>query len=117
MSNNLKDILSNLNKDIEQDKLLEYLNNQLPQEEQHAVESSLNDDPFMSDALEGLAGMQDRAQLQPVLQQLNAQLNKQIKKSKVRKHKRRIPEQSWIYFAVILMLVLLIFTYLVMKKL
>jgi hypothetical protein len=44
MSNELKDILSNLNKDIEQEKLLEYLNRRLSEEEQHLLEHQMNDD-------------------------------------------------------------------------
>ena len=54
MSDNLKDILANLNKDIEQDKLLDYLNKKLPAAEAHEVEKQMADDAFMNDAVEGL---------------------------------------------------------------
>ena len=38
MSDELKDILSNLNPGTEQDKLLQYINRKLTDEEKHALE-------------------------------------------------------------------------------
>ena len=54
MSDDLKDILSNLNKEIEQEKLLEYLNKNLSAAEAHEVEKQMANDEFMNDAVEGL---------------------------------------------------------------
>ena len=54
MSDELKDILSNLNKDIEQQKLLDYLNKKLSAGESHELEKQMADDEFMNDAVEGL---------------------------------------------------------------
>ncbi len=44
MNDGLKDILSNLNKDIEQEKLLQYLNQHMSEEEIHAFEKQMSDD-------------------------------------------------------------------------
>lgn len=116
MNDNLKDILSNLNKDIEQEKLLEYLNKQLPAREAHDMEAQMLDDPFMNDAIEGLSEFNNKADLPSYVQQLNQNLQKQLSKKKARKEKRRIKDQPWVYFTIILILVLLIISYVLIKK-
>jgi len=116
MSNNLKDILSNLNKDIEQQKLLEYLNNELPQADQHAVEEALNDDPFMSDAMDGLQQFENKNDVPQLIHQLNADLKKELDKKKKRKRRQGIAPQTWTYIAIVFILLVCIITYLVMKR-
>jgi len=116
MSDELKDILSNLNKDIEQEKLLEYLNRNMTDAEQHAFEKQMNDDEFMNDAVEGLQALENKNDLTSVVQQLNADLKKQLDKKKKRKEKRKLNEQPWVYFSVLLILLLVIIAYLVIKR-
>jgi hypothetical protein len=116
MSKELKDILSNLNKDIEQDKLLEYLNNELTQEEQHLVESSLNEDAFASDAMDGLQLMENRKDLTPMIRQLNKELKKKLAVKRSRRKRMKLPEQSWIYITVIILLVLVVLAYIIIHK-
>ena len=116
MSDELKDILSNLNKDIEQEKLLQYLNRKMSDEEQHAFEKQMNDDEFMNDAVEGLQSIDNKNNLGSIIQQMNADLKKQLEKKKKRKQKRKLAEHPWIYFSVVLLLLLIIITYLVIKK-
>lgn len=116
MSDDLKDILSNLNKDIEQEKLLEYLNRNMTDAEQHAFEKQMNEDEFMNDAVEGLQSVENKNNLPLLVQQLNNDLKKQLSKKNKRKEKRRLKEQPWVYFSVILILLLIIIAYLVIKK-
>ena len=116
MSDELKDILSNLNKDIEQEKLLQYLNRNMSDEEQHAFEKQMNEDDFMNDAVEGLQSVENKNNLTLVVQQLNADLKKQLDKKKKRKEKRKLKEQPWLYFSVVLILLLIVITWLVIKK-
>lgn len=116
MSNNKKDILSNLNKDIEQEKLLQYLNRNMSDAEQHAFEKQMNDDEFMNDAVEGLQSIEDKKKIGVLIQQLNGGLKKQLKKRKDGKQKRKIAEQPMLYFSIILILLLIITAYLVIKK-
>ena len=78
MSDDLKKILSNLNNNIEQEKLLEYLNRQLTEEEQHDLEAQMNDDEFMSDALDGLEQMNDKTVVPLIVKELNSGLKKQL---------------------------------------
>lgn len=116
MNDNLKDILSNLNKEIEQDKLLDYLNNQLPQTEAHEVEKQMADDPFMNDAVEGLSNFNNKKDLNTYVQQLNYDLQKQVQKKKARKEKRKLKDEPWVYFTIILLLLLCIIGFVLVKK-
>ena len=54
MTDNLKDILSNSNKDIDNQRLMSYLKEQLNKAESHDVEKAMADDAFINDAIEGL---------------------------------------------------------------
>lgn len=116
MSDNLKDILSNLNKDIEQDKLLDYLNKKLPADEAHEVEKQMAADPFMDDAVEGLSEFESENKLSAYVQLINLDLQKQLDKKKKRKEKRRFKDKPWVYFTIILLLVLLVVCYIILKK-
>ena len=113
MNNDLKNILTHLNKDIEQDKLLEYLNSHMSQEEKHAFEKELMDDQFADEALEGLDQVKDKAALSAFVEQMNSKLNKELKKKKKRKNLQLPPST---YFAIIIILLIAIITYLVMKR-
>lgn len=115
MSNDLKNILSNLNNDIEQEKLLEYLNKQLNEQDQHAVESQLNDDPFMSDAVEGLSQINNKTDISLLVHQLNKDLASKLSKKKERR-KRPIGQAPWLYYAVIIILLLAVIGYIVIKR-
>jgi ABC-type bacteriocin/lantibiotic exporter with double-glycine peptidase domain len=116
MSDDLKDILSNLNKDkdIGQDKLLQYLNRTMPDAEQHELEKQMNDDEFMNDALEGLDQVKDKNTIPSRVHQLNADLKKQLDKRK--RKNREIPSQYWTYISIIIVLLLIIIGYLVIKR-
>ena len=86
MSDNLKDILSNLNKDIEQEKLLDYLNKKLSAAEAHEVEKQMAEDEFMNDAVEGLENFKNKKDLSLLVDQLNNDLKKQTAKKKKKYH-------------------------------
>ena len=115
MNKDFKNILSNLNKDIEQDKLLQYLNRSLTPEEQHDLEMQLNEDAFMSDAMDGLQQMKSTDKVSLTVSQLNAALKKQLDKNK-KKRKGTVMQDSWIYFTVILLLLLAVIGYVVINK-
>jgi anti-sigma factor RsiW len=116
MSDDLKDILSNLNKDIEQEKLLDYLNKNLSAAEVHEVEKQMADDEFMNDAVEGLENFRNKKDVSLMVQQLNSELKKQTAKKKARKEKRRLKDQPWLYISIVTLLLLIIVAYLVIKK-
>lgn len=116
MSGNLKDILSTLRNDIDQEKLLQYLNGQMPAAEQHELEKQLNDDPFLADAVEGLQGFKNSSEAELMAYQLNATLKKQLAKKEKHRKKRNLPDQTIVYFAIVLLLLLAVIAYFVVKK-
>lgn len=87
----------------------------MPEQEIHAFEKQMNDDEFMNDAVEGLQSLQNKNEIPFYIQQLNADLKKQIDKKKKRK-KRKLEQQPWAYISIILLLILIIAAYLVIKK-
>lgn len=116
MNDELKDILSNLNKDVEQDKLLDYLNKKLSASEAHELEKQMADDAFVNDAVEGLEAFKNKQDLALYVQQLNSDLKKQLDKKKERKEKRKLKEQPWLYLSIVVLLVLIVICYLVIRK-
>jgi len=99
----------------DQEKLMQYLNEQLSHSESHQLESDMESDPFMTEAMEGLEQV-DKQIIPEVIDQLNISLRKEIKAKKRKKRNQIFSNQNWVYFAVILILILLIVSYLVMKK-
>ncbi len=116
MSDDLKDILSNLNKDIEQQKLLDYLNKNLSAAEAHEIEKQMANDEFMNDAVEGLENFKNKKDVSLLVQQLNSELKKQTEKKKAKKEKRKLKDQPWLYITIVTLLILVIVAYLVIKK-
>ena len=116
MSDHLKDILANLSNEVPQEKLLDYLQQKLPPSEEHEVEKQMTDDEFMNDAVEGLEKFNNKKALPQYVEQLNRDLHKQLAKRKMHREKRKLKEQPWVYFTVILILLLVIIAYLVIKK-
>ena len=116
MSKDLKDILANLNKDIEQEKLLDYLNKNLSAAEAHEVEKQMADDEFMNDAMEGLENFKNKKDVSLMVQQLNSKMKKQTAKKKARKEKRKLKDQPWLYITIVTLLILVIVAYIVIKK-
>lgn len=116
MSNNLKDILSQSNKDIDNQQLMDYLSSHLSDAGVHDVEKAMTDDEFVNDAVEGLQKMKPGRDLQLYVEQLNEDLKKQIAKNKKRKNKRSIKDQPTIYFAIVLILLLVVICFLVIRR-
>ena len=116
MSDDLKDILSNLNKDIEQDKLLDYLNKNLSAAEAHEVEKQMADDEFMNDAVEGLEHFKNKKDLSLLVEQLNKDLKKKTAKKNLKKEKRKLKNQPWLYVSIVTLLLLIIISYVLIKK-
>ena len=116
MSDDLKDILSNLNKDIEQDKLLDYLNKQLSAADAHELEKQMADDEFINDAVEGLEQFKNKKDLSVLVDQLNKDLKKQTAKKKSNKEKRKLKDQPWLYITIVILLLLIIISFVIIKK-
>jgi len=116
MKENLKDILSNLNPEVDQDTLLKYLQGQLSADEQHEVEKSLLDDPFEADAMEGLQNIQDKTQITELVGQLNRDLTKKTSRKKRRLFKREAKVESWLLMTVVFILLLAIIAFIIIYR-
>jgi len=117
MPGNLLNILSNSNKDIDNQKLMDYISGKLSGEEKHEVEQWMIDNNFESEALEGLQTVKDQKHLQAYVDQLNKELIKYLQEKKNRRDRRKIKEIPWSYFAIVLVLILIILAYFVIQKL
>ena len=116
MSENLKDILSNLNPDIDQETLLQYLQGKLTSEQQHEIEKKMQDNDFMADALEGLQDFNDKRKISLLVDQLNKDLKRRTEKKKRLREKLKLELDPWIIVAVILILALVVISYLIIRK-
>lgn len=116
MSGDLKDILSSLSHDIDQETLLQYLQNKLPEGKKHEVEKILLENEFAEEALEGLKQFENRQEIDSLVDQLNADLRKKMEKKKKFRNKLRLKEQPWIYIVAIIILILIIIAYILVRS-
>lgn len=117
MNRDLLNILSNSNKDIDNQKLMDYLAGKLSGQEKHEVEAWMLENDFENEAVEGLQQLNSNKHIEAYVDQLNKDLNKYISKKKDRRLKRKIQEAPWIYVAILLILTLAILGYIVIRKL
>jgi predicted secreted protein len=115
MPGNLKDILSHLSTDIDQETLMLYLQDQLSEERKHEVEKKLLENEFANDALEGLQEIKDQQQIAYMVDMLNRDLKKKTEKKKQRRAKMKLPDQSWLYISIVIVLLLIIISYMVIR--
>ncbi|MGI8580933.1 MAG: hypothetical protein ACR2KX_01975 [Chitinophagaceae bacterium] len=116
MDDKLLNILSHSNKDIDNQKLMDYLSGKLSAEETHEIEKQMTDSDFVNDAVEGLEDVKNKKDLSLFVEQLNTNLHKQLDKKKKRKQKRALKDQPWLYLAIVLLFLFIIICFLVIKK-
>lgn len=116
MADNLKDILSHLSTDIDQETLMLYLQGQLSQEKKHEIEKQLLDNEFASDALEGLQDVKDKQQIAFMVEMLNRDLKKKTEKKKQRLQKMKLKDQPWLYISILIFLLLIILSYFILHR-
>lgn len=116
MRENLKNILSHLTPDIDQETLLLYLQGKLSDEQKHEVEKKLADNDFDSDAMDGLEEFKDKQQIAYTVEMLNRDLKKRVEKKKQRRAKMALKDQSWLYIAVFIVILLVIICYIIIRK-
>ena len=112
MPGNLKDILSNADEPINQDQLLKYLNGELQQTQKHNLEKLAIDDPFESDALEGLEELEDNERIKLIVDDLNRNLKKRTAKKIEKRERMRIKPQWTLYFSILILLIIVVLVYL-----
>jgi anti-sigma factor RsiW len=116
MNKDLLNILSNSNKDIDNQQLMDYLNGKLSGEALHEVEKSMAENEFLNDAVEGLQQLDAKKNMQAYVDELNAAMQKSLARKKERRLRRRLREQPWTYVAIILVLVLCVLAYVIIRQ-
>jgi anti-sigma factor RsiW len=116
MNKDLLNILSNSNKDIDNQQLMDYLSGNLSGETLHEVERSMADNAFLDDAVEGLQHIGSKKNIQTYVEELNTALQKSMALKRQRRLKRRLKEAPWATLAILLMLTLCIIAYLIIRK-
>lgn len=116
MNKDLLNILSNSNKDIDNQQLMDYLSGNLSGEPLHEVERSMAENAFLNDAVEGLQRMDNKKDVQAYVDELNATLHKSVAKKKLRRQKRQLKETPWSYLAILLVILLCVIAYVIIRK-
>lgn len=116
MKENLKDILSNLHSEVDQETLLKYLEGKLSSEEQHEVEKKMLEDDFEGDAIEGLQDFSNKAKIAALVEQLNQDIQKKTKKKKNLVHKREAKLEPWLLITIVLILLIAVITFIIIYK-
>ena len=117
MSKDLLNILSNSNKDIDNQKLMDYLSGKLPENEKHEVEVWMTENEFANEAVEGLQEFKGKKDLQKYVDQLNKELNLYIQQKKNRRERKNLKENPWMYLTVFLILIFVIIGYMIIRQL
>jgi hypothetical protein len=116
MSDDLLKILSNGNKDIDNQLLMDYLSGKLSEEKSHEVEKMMAEDELLNDAMEGLQQIRNKKDIQTYVELMNRDLQKSLNKKRQRREKMKLREGPWGYVAVIVIIMLCIACYYVIKK-
>ncbi len=116
MSENYKDILSNLSTQVDQETLLLYLQGKLFDEKRHVVEKHLLADSFEDEAVEGLQEFRDKEQMQYMVEMLNRDLKKKTEKKKKRREKLKFKDQPWLYFSILIIILIIVICYVVLHR-
>lgn len=114
---NLLNILSNSNKDIDNQKLMDYISGKLSGEEKHEVERWMADSEFVNEAIEGLGQVKQEKNMKLYVDQLNKELNSYLQQKKQRRNRKSIGTSPTIYYAIIIILMLIVLAVYVIQKL
>ncbi len=116
MSDELLNILSNDDEGIDNQKLMDYVNGKLSEDEKHELEKKMIDSEMLNDSVEGLEKFKNKNEVSNFVAQLNLNLKKQLQKKKIKKDKRKLKDLPWLYFAIILILIIILIGFLVVKN-
>ena len=116
MSDKLKDILSNLSTEVDQETLLRYLEGRLTDEQKHEIEKRMLGSDFTDDAMDGLQDIKNKKDLSSLVEQLNRDLHKKLEKKKKRRERLRFRDQPWLYIAIVIILLLIVASYVVIHR-
>ena len=116
MPDKLKDILSNLSPEVDQETLLKYLEGRLSDEQRHEVEKKMMSTKFTDDAMDGLQEIKNKEKISSLVEQLNRDLHKKLNKKKQKREKLRFKDPPWLYITIFIILLLIVLSYLVINR-
>lgn len=116
MKEDLKDILSHLHPEIDQETLLRYLQGKLSAQEQHELEMQIMDDDFESDAFDGLQNFKNKKDISSLVNNLNKDLAKRTEKKKRFREKLKFNLDSSLIIAMIIIFLLIVLSYLIIHR-
>ena len=116
MPDRLKDILSHLSTEVDQETLLKYLEGRLSDEQKHEVEKKMLASEFNDDAMEGLQEIKNKRDILSVVEQLNRDLHKKLERKKKQRDKLRFKDQPWLYIAIVIILLLIVLSFVVIQR-
>lgn len=116
MSDNLKDILSHLSTEVDQETLLKYLEGRLSDEQRHEIEKKMLGSEFNDDAMDGLQEIRNKKDISSLVEQLNRDLHKKLERKNKRREKLRFKDQPWLYIAIVIILLLIVLSYVVINR-
>ena len=117
MNHDLLKILADSNKEIDNQKLMDYLAGHLSGTEAHEVERWMAESELVNDAVEGLQQVKTGKGIEALVEQLNSDLRKKLNHKKTGRNKRKLQEYPWVYLAIILILLLVIAAWFVLHRL
>ena len=115
MREDLLNILSDSNKGIDNQKLMDYISGKLNAEQKHEVEKWMIDNPFFNEAVEGLQSA-DAKNIPASVEEINSTLRKYLQQKKKKRERNLFPLNLWTYIAVIFILALAVIVYLFLHK-
>src|SRR6187397_3323896 len=116
MADKLKDILSHLSPEVDQETLLKYLEGRLSDEQRNEVEKKMMTTNFNDDAMEGLQEIKNKENISSLVEQLNRDLHKKLERKKKKREKLRFKDQPWLYVAILIILLLIVLSYIVIHR-
>jgi anti-sigma factor RsiW len=114
MQEDLLNTLSESNKDIDNQKLMDYISGKLSAEQKHEVEKILAANPFLNEAVEGLQ-QADEVKTHQAVEQLNKQLRLHLQQRKRKRTKQILPVNTWTYVAVLVILMIAVIVFFVVR--
>ena len=113
---NLKDILSQMQADVDQETLMLYLQGKLSPEKQHELEKQILDNEFAADAIDGLQDFKDKKKLALVVEQLNNDLKLKTARKKARRSRRQVQSEPWLVITLAIILLLIVLCYFIIYQ-
>lgn len=106
MRNDLLNILTHSNKNIDNQQLMAYVSDKLTEEEKRLFEEEMIDSNLLSDAVEGLSSMRDEDAIHGYASELNASLASYLAANKKRDNRRGVKDIPLVYLGIFIVVII-----------